>query len=120
MKRIIIILALMVAIGMLTPASAKASDLAKAKAWANAHYKGKVVKVADFGHVPECSKRVVYIAKVKTISRGGKVGKIKGTKYKVRYPKKVKKGKAINVYWVYSPHGCGEVVAIVCCGKVWK
>lgn len=117
---IIMIVAVAIALSVTSPASAKASDLAKAKAWTHAHYKGKVVKVVNFGQVPECSKGIVYIAKVKTISKGGKVGKIRGTKYKVRYPKKVKKGKKVNVYWVYNPYGCGEVVAIVTCGKVWK
>lgn len=119
-KAIAIVIAVAIALSITSPASAKASDLAKAKAWTHAHYKGKVVKVVDFRNVPECSKGIVYIAKVKTISRGGKLGKIRGTSYKVRYPKKVRKGKKVNVYWVYSPNGCGEVVAIVSCGKVWK
>ncbi len=120
MKRTIVIIAIIIVMGMITPCNAKTSDLTKAKTWACSHYKGKVVRVVDFGKVPECSKGTVYIAKVKTVSKGGKVGKIKGTKYKVRYPKKVRKGKKVNVYWIYSPYGNGEIAAIICCGKVWQ
>ena len=55
------------------------------------------------------------ITKVITISKGGKKGKVKGTKYIVKYPKKVKKGKKVTVYMVEKN---GDVCAMVCLGKV--
>lgn len=55
------------------------------------------------------------ITKVVTISKGGTKGKVKGTKYIVRYPKKVKKGKRVVCYMIEKN---GDVKAMVCCGKV--
>ena len=55
------------------------------------------------------------ITKVVTISKGGTKGKVKGTKYIVRYPKKVKKGKKVICYMIEKK---GDVCAMVCLGKV--
>lgn len=55
------------------------------------------------------------ITKVITISKGGTKGKVKGTKYTVKYPKKVKKGKKVTVYMIEKN---GDVKAMVCLGKV--
>ena len=55
------------------------------------------------------------ITKVVTISKGGKKGKVKGTSYIVKYPKKVKKGKRVVCYMIEKN---GDVKAMVCCGKV--
>lgn len=55
------------------------------------------------------------ITKVITISKGGKIGKVKGTSYVVKYPKKVKKGKKVTCYMVEKNN---EVYAMVCLGKV--
>lgn len=55
------------------------------------------------------------ITKVITISKGGKKGNVKGTKWNVKYPKKVKKGKKVTCYMVEKN---GDVCAMVCCGKV--
>lgn len=55
------------------------------------------------------------IEKVITISQGGTKGKVKGTKWIVRYPKKVKKGKKITCYMIEKN---GEVYAMVALGKV--
>lgn len=122
MKRIIslAIVAIMALTATTGAASAKTSDLAKAKAWSKAHYKGKIVKVVDFGKLPKDRKGIVYIVKVKTVSKGGHNGKVKGTRYVVGYPKKVKKGKKVNVYLVYNPYtnNCDDVVAFIACGKI--
>lgn len=55
------------------------------------------------------------ITKVITISKGGTKGKVKGTRWVVRYPKKVKKGKKVTCYMIEKN---GDVCAMVCLGKV--
>lgn len=55
------------------------------------------------------------IIKIITISKGGKKGKVKGTSYIVKYPKKVKKGKRVTCYMIEKN---GDVCAMVACGKV--
>ena len=98
MKRIAaMIIALMVVMAMAAPVSAKGNDLAKAKAWAKVHYKGKAVKVVGFGKLPKDRAGKVYIVKLNTISKGGHNGRVKGTKYVVSYPKKVKRGKRVKM-----------------------
>lgn len=73
------------------------SNKALAKEWAKAHGGGFKIK------------------KLVTISNGGKKGKVKGTSYIVKYPKKVKKGKRVIVYMIEKS---GDVCAMVCLGKV--
>lgn len=55
------------------------------------------------------------ITKVITIAKGGTKGKVKGTNYIVKYPKKVKKGKKVTCYMIEKN---GDVCAMVCLGKV--
>ena len=55
------------------------------------------------------------VEKVITISQGGKAGKVKGTNYRVKYPKKVKKGKKITCYMVVKNE---DIIAMVCLHKV--
>ena len=55
------------------------------------------------------------ITKVITISKGGTKGNVKGTKYIVKYPKKIKKGKRVVCYMIEKK---GDVCAMVCCGKI--
>ena len=55
------------------------------------------------------------ITKVITISKGGKKGKVKGTSYIIKYPKKVKKGKKVTCYMVEQN---GDVYAMICLGIV--
>lgn len=52
---------------------------------------------------------------------GGHNGRVKGTKYVVGYPKKVKKGKRVKMYLVYNPNTnyCDDVVAVAACGRIW-
>lgn len=76
---------------------ATTSDYKLAKQWINNH-KGQYT-----------------IEKVITISKGGTKGNVKGTKYIVKYPKKVKKGKKVICYMIEKN---GDVCAMVCCGKV--
>lgn len=96
MKRIIILVIVSL---MLTTCTtyAKGNDYDIAKQWVNNHG-GKYT-----------------ITKVITISKGGTKGNVKGTKYIVRYPKKVKKGKKVTCYMIEKN---GDVYAMVCCGKV--
>lgn len=99
MKKVIIILiviAMFMASTSITLAKSK-SDYDIAKEWAKNHG-GKYT-----------------ITKVVTISKGGTKGKVKGTKYVVKYPKKVKKGKRVVCYMIEKK---GDVCAMVCCGKV--
>lgn len=55
------------------------------------------------------------ITKVITISKGGTKGKVKGTNWVVKYPKKVKKGKKVTVYMIEKD---GDICAMVALGKV--
>lgn len=73
------------------------SDYQLAKNWVNNHGGGYTIE------------------KVITIAQGGYKGKVKGTKWIVKYPKKAKKGKRINVYMIEKN---GDVCAMVCLGKV--
>ena len=97
MKKIIIIVlisALMALAG--GPAYGATSDAALAQKYVNSH--------------PGTT-----IEKVITISKGGTRGQVKGTKYVVKYPRKVKKGRRVTVYMIERG---GDVVAMVCCGKI--
>ena len=96
-----------------------ASDKTLAKNWAKSHY-NKPIKVVKTNKVPKKRKGTVYIEKVKTKSKGGYKGyTIKG-KHSVKYPKKVKKGKKVTMYFIYNPYTnyCDDIVAVVCLGKV--
>lgn len=73
------------------------SDYQRAVNWANSHGGGYTIE------------------KVVTVSKGGTKGQVKGTKWAVKYPKKVKKGKKVTVYMVEKN---GDVYAMVCLGKV--
>ena len=96
MKRIII--SVIIALMLTTCTTyAKSNDYDIAKQWVKNH-DGKYT-----------------ITKVVTISKGGKKGKVKGTSYIVKYPKKVKKGKKVTCYMVEKN---GDVCAMVCLGKV--
>jgi len=96
MKRIT---ALVIALMLLVSATAYGgtSDKDLAKNWRDKH----------------CPK--AHIEKIVTIAQGGHKGKVKGTKYTVRYPQKVKKGKTVKVYLVVKND---DVKAMVCLGKV--
>lgn len=96
MKRIII--SVIIALMLTTCTTyAKSNDYDIAKQWVKNH-DGKYT-----------------ITKVVTISKGGTKGKVKGTNWVVKYPKKVKKGKKVTVYMVEKN---GDVCAMVCLGKV--
>ena len=96
MKRIII--SVIIALMLTTCTTyAKSNDYDIAKQWVKNH---------DGKHT---------ITKVVTISKGGTRGKVKGTKWAVKYPKKVKKGKKVTVYMIEKN---GDVCAMVCLGKV--
>lgn len=96
MKRIIVLIIVSFMFATCTT-YAKSNDYQIAKQWVKNH-DGKYT-----------------ITKVITISKGGTKGKVKGTKYIVRYPKKVKKGKKVTCYMIEKK---GDVCAMVCCGKV--
>lgn len=96
MRRLLI--ALVITLAMITPSYASGqSDYDLAKAWANKHCKGATIE------------------KVNTTAKGGYKGTVAGTKYTVKYPKKVKKGTKVKVYFVEKK---GDIKAMVCLGKV--
>jgi predicted transcriptional regulator YheO len=97
MKKAIIVLLLVVIFSTCDISHGATSDKQLALNWANSHGGGYTIE------------------KVITVSKGGKTGKVKGTKYIVKYPKKVKKGKKVTCYMVEKN---GEVYAMVCLGKV--
>ena len=98
MKRItIMVITIMMVLGIVNISSAKTSDYDLAVQWANENYPTATIEV------------------VKTKSKGGYKGKEIGTKWTVRYPKKVKKGKKVTVYMVVEND---DVKAMVCLGKI--
>lgn len=119
-KRVIpIVLVMMVLVAMPVSADSK-SDLKLAKQWAKARY-DEPIKVVKENKVPAKRKGTVYIEKVVTKSVGGYKGRTTGKhKYSVRYPKKVKKGKKVNVYFIWNPknNAPDDIVAMVCLGIV--
>ena len=97
-RRILIMLVITIMLAFSTVTTcATTSDYQLAKQWVKNH-DGKYT-----------------ITKVVTISKGGVKGKVKGTKYTVKYPKKVKKGKKVVCYMIEKK---GDVCAMVCCGKI--
>lgn len=94
---ITVLVAVVIAFSGVSFAHAGTSDKQLAENWANSHGGGYT------------------ITKVITVSKGGKKGQVKGTKWTVKYPKKVKKGKKVTVYMIEKN---GDVYAMVCLGKV--
>lgn len=96
MKRVTTIV--MIIMVMITSSvNAATSDYDLAKEWMKKHCKG------------------AHIVKVVTVSKGGTKGQVKESKWTVKYPKKVKKGKKVTVYMVEKNN---DVKAMVCLGKV--
>lgn len=119
-KSIIFIIVMVVAIVFSTSAtSAKTSDLQLAKKWARLHYNVPIKIVNEF-KIPPKRKGIIYIEKVCTVSDGSKKGHTIKRKCRVKYPKKVKKGKKVTMYFVWNPNNniCDDVVAVVCLGIV--
>ena len=96
MRRIIISVIIALMLSTCT-AYATSSDYNIAKQWVKNH-KGNYT-----------------ITKVITISKGGTKGNVEGTKWNVKYPKKVKKGKRVVCYMIEKN---GDVCAMVALGKV--
>ena len=96
MRKLLVALAIILAMTAPSYASSQ-SDYDLAKAWANKHCKGATIEA------------------VNTTAKGGCKGKVNGTKYTVKYPKKVAKGKRVKVYFVEKK---GDIKAMVCLGKV--
>lgn len=90
--------------------------------YCHSNYNGYTVKIVNYNKVPKNRKshNKVYVEKLVTISDGGKNGHIVNTKYKVKYSKKVTKGKKEVCYCVYNPNNnlCDDVVAFVNCGTI--
>lgn len=126
MKNIIIIVAcIVIALVFSTgnvDAKTKYNNLQKAKAYCHKYYKEYKIKVVKMNKVPKHrkSKKVIYIEKVYTKSLGGKNGVVVGTKYKVKYTKKVKKGIKQYCYFVYNPNNnsCDDVIAYTNCNTI--
>ena len=97
MKRIIVLIIISFMLATCTTCAKSKSDSDIAKQWVKNHG-GKYT-----------------ITKIITIAQGGTKGKVKGTRYIVRYPKKVKKGKKVVCYMIEKND---EVYAMVCCGRV--
>lgn len=117
---IIIIVVAIFAFGNMSMAKASTkSDLSLAKSWAKSHYSEPIKVVKEF-KVPSKRKGTVYIETVKTKSKGGYEGRTINGNYYVKYPKKVKKGKKVTVYFIWNPknNSCDDIVAMVCLGKV--
>lgn len=74
-----------------------------------------VVKVVNRGQIGN-DNNTIYIERVKTKAISKTKGKVIGTKYTVKYPKKVKKGKRYTVYMIYDTDI--EITAMACLGKI--
>lgn len=112
---IIIIMALTIFCTTTTPSYANTTDLNNAKTWVYSHYSMHDVKVVNRGQVGN-ENNVIYIERVKTKAISKTKGRVIGTKYTVKYPKKVKKGKRYTVYMIYDTNL--KITAMCCFGKV--
>lgn len=97
MKKAIIVLIIVAIFSTCDISFGATSDYQLAQNWVNSHGGGYTIE------------------KVVTVSKGGTKGQVKGTKWIVKYPKKVKKGKKVTVYMVEKN---GDVEAMVCLGKI--
>lgn len=99
MKKVLLVIMMVVIAVVFTTgaASAKTSDKQLAQNWINNHGGGYTIE------------------KVITVSNGGYKGKVKRTKWTVKYPKKVKKGKKVTCYMIEKN---GDVKAMVCLGRI--
>lgn len=126
MKNIIMIIACIVIAFVFSTnsvdAKTKYNNLPRAKAYCHKYYKDYKIKVVKMNKVPKNrkSKKVIYIEKVHTKSLGGKKGVIIGTKYKIKYTKKVKKGIKQYCYFVYNPNNSArdDIIAYTNCNTI--
>ena len=117
--RKVILIVMVLCLAFPSCGSAGTSNRAIAKQWAKEHYPNKVIKVVEYGKVPNDRKGKVYIERVPTTSLGGYKGKTPD-EYIVKYAKKVKKGNKEVCYSVYNPNNnySDDVVAFISCHKV--
>ena len=126
MKKVIIIITCVVVTLVFSTsnvdAKTKYNNLPKAKAYCSKYYKDYKIKVVKMNKIPKNrkSKKVIYIEKVYTKSLGGKNGVIVGTKCKIKYTKKVKKGIKQYCYFVYNPNNnaCDDIIAYTNCNVI--
>lgn len=116
MKRIIIIIIMaLVVFCTTTPVHANTTDLNNAKTWVYSHYSMHDIKVVNRGKIGS-DDNVIYIERVNTKAISKTKGRVIGTRYIVKYPKKVKKGKNYTVYMIYDTDL--EITAMASCGKI--
>jgi hypothetical protein len=122
MKRLIVLFVMIVMVmgASVVPVDAKTSDKGLVKQYCSQHYKlpPKYVKEGSKAVIHRVGKPYVVVEVLKTVSKG-KWGKLRDGGM-VRYPKKIKKGKRVTVYLIYSPNdNCWDGVdALVAKGKV--
>jgi len=100
----------------------KLSDRQLVKDWCRKHFRNyriKIVKENDSRIWNRMSKRVVYVEKVKSISRGGRHGTTRGG-FCIGYNMNVKRGKRITSYVIWNPRNnvCDDVLAVVDNGRI--
>ena len=121
-KTIILILAIVVAFGIASPASATSKitnkTLVKKYCISHFHKSPKYVKENSKAIFHHKGKMIVEV--VKTTSKG-KYGITKDG-YHIRYNKKVKKGKKVTSYLIYNPktNAIDDVVAVIDNQKIRK
>ena len=116
MKKVIVIMIMvMVALtATAAPVSAATTDKGLVKAYCMKHYKKAPKYVKEGSRAIRNHKGKMIVEVVKSKSLGGKWGKTKDG-YKIRYNKKVKKGKKVTSYLIYSPRNNAPdgIVAVV-------
>ena len=117
MRRVlVIIIAVLIALtATAAPASAKTTDRAIVKAYCmkTYHKPPRYFKAGSKAITHRAGKKYIVVEVIRTTSRG-KWGKTKDG-YRVAYNKRVKRGKKVTVYAIYSPGNNAEddVVAVV-------
>ncbi len=116
MKKVIITICLMLVVSMcsVTPVSAGTTDKGLVKSYCEKHYNMAPKYVSCGSSQVKHHKGKMIVEVVPTTSLGGKWGKTKDG-YKVKYNKKVKKGKKVKSYLIYNPktNYIDDVVAVV-------
>lgn len=103
-------------------AKTRVTDYGLIKKYCHSRYYGYKIKMVNFNDKRlqnRKGKKIVYVEKIISTSKGNGYGTIKG-KWIIAYNKKVKKGKRVVSYCIYSPlnNYCDDVVAVIDNNKI--
>lgn len=83
------------------------------------HYKNYKIKIVNKIPKNRKSDKIIYIERIKTVSKGKYIGKTKNN-YIVKYCKPVKENRIHYVYMIYNPktNSHDDIIAFISNGKI--